>query len=142
MKSKKIILLVLIVIAICIAGIYLYENYKPLTMNDYFDLNEQYNASWNESTNEFSVQKVFPLKFNESYENVTTKVDFYKESELIKSVESTNSTENGKLVVYTSVKLNQKPDDIKFNILEGDLTETDMEAIKFAEKRNWILNLL
>ena len=80
MKSKKIILLVLIVIAICIAGIYLYENYKPLTMNDYFDLNEQYNASWNGSTNEFSVQKIFPLKFNESYENVTTKVDFYLNS--------------------------------------------------------------
>ena len=38
--------------------------------------------------------------------------------------------------------MNEKPDDIKFNMIDGELIESDIEGIKFAENRNWILNLL
>lgn len=141
MNSRKIIIMVLIIVAIFVAGIFVYENLKPLTINDYFDSNEQYVGSWNESSKEFTVKKVFPLNFNQSWENITTEVDFYKGSELLKSVESTNSTEDGNLVVYMSVKLSEKPDDVKFNMVEGELIESDMDGIHFAENRNWILNL-
>lgn len=142
MKFKKIIIIALIIVIICVAGIYIYENMKPLTINDYFDLDQQYKESWNESAKEFTVMKLFPLKFNQTWENITTNVDFYKDSELIKSVECTNSSENGNLVVYTSVKLHEKPDDVKFDMIDGELIESDINAIRYAENRNWILNLI
>ena len=38
MKFKKIIITALIIVIICVAGIYIYENMKPLTINDYFEI--------------------------------------------------------------------------------------------------------
>lgn len=73
--NKKIIAIIIIIL--CIIGVYLYGTHKELTLNDYFVKSDDYTSTWNNVSKEISVQKEFPLKFNQTYENVATEVTFY-----------------------------------------------------------------
>lgn len=125
------------IIIICIVGAYLYDMNRTLTLNDYFDTSGNYSSEWNNNSKEIMVQKEFPLKFNQTWDNVTTTVSFYKNNQLLKSISDVNSTENGKLVVEVTTKLSAEPDNIEFDIIEGDIIYSDVEGIEFGENFHW-----
>ena len=135
--NKKFFIAIVIVVLIVICGLYLYDSSRTLTLNDYFEVSGNYSSEWNDSLNEITVEKVFPLKFNQVYENVTVQVDFYKGSQLLKSISVMNSTEDGKLVVCISAELNEEPDNIDFDIIDGDLIESDVQGIEYGENFHW-----
>ena len=135
--NKKFFIAIVIVVLIVICGLYLYDSSRTLTLNDYFEVSGNYSSEWNDSLNEIIVEKVFPLKFNQVYENVTVQVDFYKGSQLLKSISVMNSTEDGKLVVCISAELNEEPDNIDFDIIDGDLIESDVQGIEYGENFHW-----
>ena len=125
------------IIIICIVGAYLYDMNRTLTLNDYFDTSGNYSSEWNNNSKEIMVQKEFPLKFNQTWDNVTTTVSFYKNDQLLKSISDVNSTEDGKLVVEVTTKLSAEPDNIEFDIIEGDIIYSDVEGIEFGENFHW-----
>lgn len=125
------------IIIICIVGAYLYDMNRTLTLNHYFDTSGNYSSEWNNNSKEIMVQKEFPLKFNQTWDNVTTTVSFYKNNQLLKSISDVNSTENGKLVVEVTTKLSAEPDNIEFDIIEGDIIYSDVEGIEFGENFHW-----
>lgn len=135
--NKKIIISIMAIIIICIVGAYLYDMNRTLTLNDYFDTSGNYSSEWNNNSKEIMVQKEFPLKFNQTWDNVTTTVSFYKNNQLLKSISDVNSTENGKLVVEVTTKLSAEPDNIEFDIIEGDIIYSDVEGIEFGENFHW-----
>lgn len=135
--NKKIIISIMAIIIICIVGAYLYDMNRTLTLNDYFDTSGNYKSEWNNNSKEIMVQKEFPLKFNQTWDNVTTTVSFYKNNQLLKSISDVNSTENGKLVVEVTTKLSAEPDNIEFDIIEGDIIYSDVEGIEFGENFHW-----
>lgn len=132
MFNEKILgVICIICILFVIIGMYTYDN-RTLTLDDYFDFSEKATVSWNNNSNELNIQKTIPTKFNESYENVTVKIDFYKDSKYLNTSYITNNTNNTKLVINTVVKLDEKPNNYIFEIIEGDLTKTTKGDIKYA----------
>ena len=137
MMNKNIIIAILILIIVAMVGLYAYDKSRVITLNDYFDKTGDYASEWNNTTKEITVEKVFPLKFNETYENVTTEVSFYTGYSAIGDASVVNDTHDGKLVVHTSVKLPEEPTRIEFDIHDGVLIESDIEAIEFVEHYHW-----
>ena len=62
---------------------------------------------------------------------------FYKDSRLLKTVSVINSTKDAKLIVSTSVELNEEPNNIVFDIVEGKLVESDKEGLEYGENFYW-----
>lgn len=130
--NKKIIAIIIIIL--CIFGVYLYGTHKELTLNDYFVKSDDYTSTWNNVSKEISVQKEFPLKFNQTYENVATEVTFYIGNKVLNSTDVVNDTHNGKLTVNVTMKLTEEPTGVDFNIYNGDLIESDIEGLEYGEK--------
>lgn len=130
-KTYKIIIALLVIIIIGM-GIYIYGCHTDLTLGDYFDKSNDYSSEWDDTTKVITVEKVFPLKFNQTYENVSTEITFYKDSSKISNVSVVNDTHDGKLVVYTETKLSEEPNNIEFDIVYGDLVESDNEGLEYS----------
>lgn len=113
-------------------GIYIYGCHTDLTFGDYYDQSNDYLSEWNDTTKVVTVEKVFPLKFNQTYENVSTEITFYKDSSKIGNVSVVNDTHDGKLVVYAETKLPEEPDNIVFDIVYGDLVDSDNEGLEYS----------
>lgn len=139
MFNKK-ILSIICIICILIVGVGIYFcNNQTMTLDDYFDFSEKTNVSWNNNTNELTIQKTIPTKYNESYENVTVKIDFYKDSKYLNTSSITNNTTHNKLIINTVVKLDEKPNSYIFEIVNADSTETTVEAVKVANPIDFYL---
>ena len=129
--KKYMFVIVIVLISFCM--LYIYDTSRTLTLNDYFEDNIDYTSDWNNTTKNINVKKEFPLKFNQTYKNITTQVNFYKDSRLLKSVSVINSTNESKLIVCASTKLSEEPNNIEFDIVEGDLIESDIEGAEYGE---------
>lgn len=129
--NKNIIIAILIII-ICFMGIYIYGVQKDLTLNDYFDTSGDYESHWDNSSNKISVYKEFPLKFNQTYENVSVLIDFHDSDGNIESKEVVNDTDNGKLIISTTEKLSAEPTDIAFDIHDGELIDSDSAGLEYS----------
>ena len=130
-KIYKIVIILLIAIILCM-GVYIYGIQKDLTLNDYFDVSRDYTSEWNDNTKECTVEKVFPLKFNQTYSNITTEVTFFKDSSQLDSISVVNDTQDGKLVVHSKIKLSEKPTNIEFNIQDGELIDSDTAGLEYS----------
>ena len=84
------------------------------------------------TSKELKIEKEFPLKFNQSYKNVKIEITFYKNSVAIGDTEVVNDTHDGKLIVNTSTKLPEEPDNIDFNIYDGEITDSDIEGLEYS----------
>lgn len=130
-KSYKIIIALLIIIIIGM-GVYIYGCHTDLTLGDYFDKSNDYSSEWNDASKVITVEKVFPLKFNQTYQNVSTEITFYKDSSKIGNASVINDTHDGKLVVHTKTKLTEEPTNIEFNIVDGNLVDSDIEGLEYS----------
>ena len=128
---KKLVIVFLIIL-ILVMGVYVYGIQKELTLNDYFDTSKEYIADWNNVSNEITVHKEFSMKFNQSYENVTTQIDFIEKNGDLESVDVVNNTHDGKLVVHTTQKLSSQPETIEFDIHDGVLIDSDTAGLDYG----------
>jgi len=130
---KKMLIIVFLIMLIIIMGVYIYGIHKELTLNDYFDTSKEYSVDWNEVSKEITVHKEFPMKFNQTYENVTTQIEFVEKNGGLESVDVVNNTHDGKLVVHTTQKLSSQPETIEFDIYDGVLTDSDTAGLDYAQ---------
>lgn len=130
-KIYKIIIILLVIVIICM-GIYIYGCQKDLTFQDYFNMDDDYISEWDNTTKVITVEKVVPLKFHQIYENVTTVITFYNNSEQIGKITVVNDTYNNELNLHAKTKLPEEPTEIKFHIEGGDLVDSDLEGLNYS----------
>lgn len=58
--NKKIIAIIIIIL--CIFGVYLYGTHKELTLNDYFVKSDDYTSTWNNVSKEIKCSKGISVK--------------------------------------------------------------------------------
>lgn len=59
-------------------------------------------------------------------------ITFYKNSVAIDDANIVNDTHDGKLIVNTSTKLPEEPDNIDFNIWNGEIIDSDVEGLEYS----------
>ena len=131
---KKNLIIALLIIIIIMMGIYVYGIQKELTLNDYFDTSKEYSSEWNDAAHEITVHKEFPMKFNQTYENVTTQIDFIGKNGDFESADVVNDTRDGKLTVHATQKLSFEPEKIEFDIHDGALIDSDAAGLDYARQ--------